>query len=92
MRGGAPVATPQPQVSLADALMQARGLGVPGGLLNQPTQRPDEPITAGLPIGAGAGPGAVGYPMATPVGRWMRELAQSTGDPRMQRLADRAGA
>lgn len=27
-------------------------------MLSDPTQRPDEPITAGLPIGAGAGPAA----------------------------------
>lgn len=26
-------------------------------MLTDPTQRPDEPITAGLPIGAGVGPG-----------------------------------
>lgn len=40
---------------------------VPGapGSLTAPTARPDEPITAGAPFGAGPGPMAAGIPMAT---------------------------
>lgn len=31
------------------------------GPFNRPTERPDEPVTAGLPIGPGAGPEAIAY-------------------------------
>lgn len=37
----------------------------PGSLLS-PTARPDEPITAGAPFGAGPGPAAAGIPIPPP--------------------------
>jgi hypothetical protein len=48
-------ATPAPQGPPAPAVMP--GQVVP---LTAPSQRPDEPVTAGLPLGAGAGPEALG--------------------------------
>lgn len=87
----APRQAPQQQpFSLQDALAQAQGLGGSGGLLQQPTGRPNEPLTAGLTQGPGPGPGVLSYPRATPTGAWMRMLAQTTGDPTLQEIADRA--
>lgn len=36
------------------------------GAFDRPTERPDEPLTAGLPIGAGPGPEALGLPGQDP--------------------------
>lgn len=38
------------------------------GSLTAPSARPDEPITAGAPFGAGVGPMAAGIPMMNPTG------------------------
>lgn len=57
---GAPPAAaapnPQPQGGLAQALEAARGMAMPLTNLRSPTERPNEPVTAGLPVGAGPGP------------------------------------
>lgn len=52
IQSGAPIAAPDPRASL-----------VP---LSAPTQRPDEPVTAGNPLGAGVGPNAAGLDTRTP--------------------------
>jgi hypothetical protein len=45
-----------------------RAVPNPAGSLTAPSMRPDEPISAGAPFGAGVGPSAAGIPMASPVG------------------------
>ena len=44
--------------------------------LSDPTMRPDEPVTAGLPVGPGAGPEALG-PMPPPPTDPIRQVVQA---------------
>lgn len=46
--------------ALAQALAQAQAMAPPQGGLLAPSNRPSEPVTAGLPIGPGPGPEALG--------------------------------
>lgn len=62
------------------------------GLMTGPTNRPTEPITAGLRQGPGAGPEALRGRTGTPAGDMLRMLSQQTGQPEFAMLADRAGA
>jgi hypothetical protein len=60
--GGAPQPA-GPRDPLAAAIAAASGMAPPvAGGLTRPSDRPGEPVTAGLPIGAGAGPEALGLP------------------------------
>ena len=45
---------------------QVQGPTPGGALFSRPTERPDEPITAGAPFGDGMGPIAAGVPMYNP--------------------------
>jgi len=59
--GADPQAAPQGPPDFAAVLAAAQASPSPnGGLLNQPTARPDEPITAGLSTGPGPGPEILG--------------------------------
>lgn len=80
----APVAAPAP-VDVGALLSAA-----PLGLLSTGTQRPDEPVTAGLSTGPGPGPGMLSTTVSTPLGRTLRMLAERTGDRVFQELLDRA--
>lgn len=57
--GGAPAGLDQAGDLLAQAEAAAAASPNITGLLSQPTARPEEPLTAGLAIGAGPGPDAV---------------------------------
>lgn len=67
---------------------------VPGGLkpgqipsLSDPTARPDEPVTAGLPLGAGPGPEALGMlPQAPEDLSFARALYAKYKSPDIRRL------
>lgn len=82
-----------PMMSLQDIIQRASMAGMEGGgMLGMPTQRPDEPITAGLSSGPGPGPEALGPALSVSTqGRFLRELSQRTGNPYFARLADRSG-
>ena len=55
------------------------------------TQLPDEPVTAGLPTGPGAGPEALSLGInTTPIARTLRTISAATGNPKWARLAERA--
>ena len=54
------------------------------------TQLPDQPITAGMASGPGPGPAAL-QQHATPMSRYLANLANDTGNPKWKRLAERAG-
>lgn len=60
------------------------------GLLGQPTNRPDEPITAGLARGPGPGPEVLNMRQGSPLGTTLRNLASQLGDPYFAQIADRA--
>ncbi len=53
------------EVQAAQAARQAPRPAAPGSFV-APTQRPNEPITAGAPFGAGVGPAGAGIPMLPP--------------------------
>ena len=97
-----PGVPPSPQAgSLAAPALSPRGPTDPmqaaaqmagrAGLLNAPTARPNEPVTAGLRSGAGAGPEALGIPVAmSPIGHTLRQLSSALGDPFFAELANKA--
>lgn len=105
--GAAPVAPAPPPASPAaaqavpgpgaapnydDLLRNAASLREQTGLLPMPTNRPNEPITAGLTRGPGPGPEALGMRRSTPVGDAWRRISAATGDPYFAQLVDRLGA
>lgn len=83
----AAVASSPPPQAMLDA---AQSFQLPNTSLTAPTERPNEPITAGLPLGAGPGPEAVTAP--SPTKRVLDIIAEQTGDPYIQQLLDRARA
>ena len=87
--GGVPVPA-APPMSFDQVLAAAQGQGAGAGLLTQPTARPDEPLTAGLPIGRGPGPEALSLrPPQAPGIRFLERLTEITGDPYFASLARR---
>lgn len=67
---------------------QMMGRMMPPGQLNRPTERPDEPLTAGLSQGPGPGPEVLSPgDRAT---RTLRLLADYSDDPGLSELADLA--
>lgn len=76
----------------AAAMQAAQGHADQTGILTLPTQRPNEPVTAGLTRGPGPGPEALGIVHGSPAGDILRRLTASTGDPMFAELARRAGA
>ena len=68
----------------------AKGLRDKMGLLTQPTRRPHEPVTAGLPSGPGRGPEVLATVRGTPTGDTLRRIAALTGDAELARIAERA--
>lgn len=65
---------------------------MPGALgpLHAPTQRPNEPITAGLPSGPGAGPEALGLPAPDPVVNTLRGIYARYPNPEIAALLQEA--
>ena len=60
-KAGAPLAkTPDVQAARGMDVRAAAAQGAPVTPLYAPTQRPEEPITTGIPMGAGAGPEVLG--------------------------------
>lgn len=61
------------------------------GLLLAPSGRPNEPVTAGLSHGPGAGPEVLNAaPMESPTGKLLRDLARITGREYFNDLARRS--
>lgn len=84
---GPPAPTGQARAEAAIAALTAQS---GGGLLRGPSRRPNEPVTAGLSLGAGPGPEALGAPAAGRVEATLRRLAESTGQAMLAQLADEA--
>ncbi len=53
---------------------QVQGPTPGGALFSRPTERPDEPITAGAPFGDGIGPMAAGVPVYDPRETAIKEI------------------
>lgn len=90
----APAATPAPaqQAPMTDAeLMQiASQMKGQAGLLTAPTNRPNEPLTAGLPSGPGPGPEAMMMRQGSPTAKVLRDISRATGDSYLADLAARS--
>lgn len=89
----APAAAPQPDPrQRQQALAAAMGRLPVMPPLNAPSMRPHEPITAGLPVGAGAGPEALAQigPETLSTADLLARLAQVTGDPVLAQAAGSA--
>lgn len=74
----------------ADLMAQAQGFNGPGNQdFLRPTERPNEPVTHGLPVGPGAGPEAL-----TGIGAAARQgtIEQGTMQNLLQGLAQQPGA
>ncbi len=70
---------PAPNDSLPAALEAAGQMNPPGGGLGQPSERPNEPVQAGLPSGPGPGPSPV-FPMqVNTLGGLLNQLAAQPG-------------
>jgi hypothetical protein len=63
---GAAMAGPNPASAPSAPSLAALSQGPAITTLNSPTERPDEPITQGSPMGAGAGPEILNLPTAMP--------------------------
>ena len=63
IKSGAPLASTPDVRGARAADVRAAAAGAPVTPLYAPTQRPDEPITAGIPMGAGPGPEVLGMNM-----------------------------
>lgn len=79
---------------LSAVLAAASGMVPPQGSLFGGTNRPGEPITAGMPMGPGPGPEAMGPQRAhmRTVAETYRMLADITGSPLYRQLAQEAAA
>lgn len=93
--GAPPLAPPPPPDPLAAAMAMAPP--PPDGQLTAPTERPWEPVTAGLPLGDGPGPESIPLLAApqrqTPAARALAILAAANdNDPNLARLAEQARA
>lgn len=64
------------------------------GAFDRPTERPDEPLTHGAPVGPGAGPEVIPGMGGGPAGMagLLRTLAGATGSSDLAQLAQRAEA
>ena len=89
--GAAPTVGTQPAVPpeqlIAQALQAQGAAPVP---LGAPTQRPSEPITAGLPFGPGPNQVPVSTPRRNLAAESLEAIAAATGDTELLQLAIRA--
>lgn len=90
-----PVLQPEPAPSEAErfqrTLSAAQQMQGQMGTLRRPTNRPDEPVTAGLPTGPGGGPEMLQMRQMNPTAETLRRLSAVTGDSYFAELARRAG-
>lgn len=91
-----PTAAPAGGPSPAPGGTPSTPLPVPGARpFLRPTERPNEPVTAGLPTGAGPGPealGAFGQGMGGGMADMLNQAAQAAGSPTLSFLARQASA
>lgn len=95
MQAVPPVQTPAPQASggtFDQQVAAMRAAPAPNVVpLTAPTQRPNEPLTAGMATGPGAGPEVLGIqPRRTRYADVLASLAASSRDPAWSELADAA--
>lgn len=93
--GSQPVVAPRQdpqQERLGQGIEQARAMPFDEVPIGAPTQRPAEPLTAGVAVGPGPGPEALGFNKASRVASTFQAIADATGDSEVARLAEIAQA
>jgi hypothetical protein len=86
----APPAAPTPTPGYGPQDIQAY-LSENNPQLFRGTQLPNQPVTSGLSTGPGRGPEALrSRQTTTPTGRFLRQLYESTGDPKWARMLERS--
>lgn len=88
---GLPASTPPPAPSgdpFAQTMAAAQSMPFPKMDIERPSERPSEPVTAGLPIGAGPGPESLGPAKGAHVSNTLQRLADTTKDPELVNLAN----
>jgi hypothetical protein len=85
--GGAPT-SPQEQAGRFEAALAAAQRMAPPAPLFGASERPAEPFTAGMPMGPGSGPEVLRN--GDRVARTYRQLAEATGNPAFDELAQAA--
>ncbi len=88
MQGG----VEDPQSRLVQALQDARGISYDETPFDADSQRPGEPLTAGVNMGPGPGPEVLGLRTNPRVASVLAALARDTGDATMAELARIASA
>lgn len=93
--GPAPAqAAPAPVDPMEAAVQAALAMTPPSGSISDPTRRPDEPLTQGLPSGPGAGPEVLNLPISrrpTPTADAFDSLARNNpNSPVLAQLAAEA--
>lgn len=88
--GGQPVMAPNPRDRFAEALQAAKDMPFEDVPISARSERPMEPVTAGLPIGPGPGPEVLGRTGAPSVSDTLQRLADVTGDQEVAALAETA--
>lgn len=79
----------QPAQPIGDPFAAAQSMPGPQPLFGA-SQRPDEPVTAGLTRGPGPGPEVVGIQSRTPLGDMLRMMSDVTRDPSFAAMAMRS--
>lgn len=92
----APAGSPAPAAGSGGPVSPPAPLPVPGARpFLRPTERPNEPVTSGLPTGAGPGTealGAFGQGMGENMAQMLGAAAQATASPTLAFLARQASA
>jgi hypothetical protein len=83
--GPEPAAVPR-RMSPQEAMQYVAGQG---GLLSAPDDKPNVPVTDGLPTGPGRGPEALRG--TSQMGNLLRRLGMQTGDPTFMQIASKIG-
>lgn len=73
-----------------DPMQVQQFLGTTRPNLLSGTQLPDQPVTAGLPMGPGPGPEVLRRETA-PIKRWLNQMSADSGNPKWRQLAEKAG-
>lgn len=84
------VENPEPLDPMAEAIRRAQEQAPPAGYLTQPSQRPGEPVQAGLNLGPGPGQSALFDIGIHRVANDFETIAAATGSPAMAQIARRA--
>jgi len=77
---------------LAQAIEKAKAMPFDAVPIGAPSDRPGEPVTAGVNVGPGPSADALGFNQNTRVATTLQAIAEATGDQTMSALAEMASS